>query len=899
MDRRFALSAIYGICFFYFFLPARLEAQNGSSIIQEYFKGVELIQVFQQLEEKYNLKIAFAHEAVKGIYVNRRIDAQNIEDAFRQLLNGAGLEFQMVGERRILIRPAPLPDEVEAFTVLTEPEKKTIKGQVKDAFNSNPLPYANIYCSTGQGATTDERGAFQLEVAAAEDQLNLQVSYVGYVSRQVKYLEGEPISIALVPEIQELESVTVFEQIPLIAQLKIIGATEISADKFYDLPSFAGGRDLFRDLQLLPGVGAHDDLSANFSVRGGNEEENLIIFDGMTLYNVDHFFGVFSAVNPSVVDKITIYKNAFPAEYGGRTSSVIDVRSNPLDLKKVNGQVELNLLTSNAYLEIPFSSKIGLSLGGRITNKNLANTGLFDALNQDSRVESPENNRLLQSARNQVTAIEPDFRFNDLNAKLFWQIDDRTSAAANFFSGYDDFNYSLSNEIKNRRGTILNAIKYEEAADWANRGFSLQFEREWTDRFSSRLNLAHSYYQTDDQLNYRVDYTAPQKTDSIRVQSATNNEIKGLDINLKNSWQINDKHQLHFGLQYIQNDVRFQFLLNEKKLLDGDQSARQNIVYAQHESQWLNDRLRLQLGLRQTFYDLNRKAYFSPRLTASFQLNDQWLIKGAWSKYHQLLREFTHETALGTTSNFWLLANENRFPVSSSVNRMLGLHYAHPSFELDIEFYDRNIDGVLEHAQVFTGLDANSGKPPRRNFLLFIGEGQTRGIDVLLKKSSGKHTGWLSYTLSKSTNSFPEIDRGNLFPAQNDRRHQLQLIQQYQLKNWSFALTYVFSSGRPYTDLSILGLSTQDRRQLSAADRISYLEDYHRVDIGVNYQFKLWKNQAELGFSIFNLLNRQNVKYRQFIFNSRDPNGLRSNNILGTELQMLSLTPNLRFSWQF
>lgn len=901
MTRRSSVN--FSICFLILslFLPAFLTGQNQP--IRAYFSNTDLIDAFDQLEEQYELKIAYEHEAVRNIKVNCRLQSADVAGAFQQLLQNTGLEFQIVGPRRILIRRGSGQTLSEVTPRFNEPVKIQLTGEIRDALNAAALPYANIYCSNGQGTTTDESGAFQLEVDSAQLPLEMKISYVGYLDRRIPVGQPETLSIELMPKIQELTGITVFEQKPIVAQVTQKNATEVSIRQMDALPAFVGGQDVFRDLQLLPGISAHDDLSANFSVRGGQESENMIVFDGITLYNVDHYFGIFSAINPSIVDKVTIYKNAFPAEHGGRTSSVIDIRSNSLGLTDVKGEVEFNLLTTNAFLEIPVSKRIGLLLGGRITNKDIATGDLFGALEQDSRVRTPENNRLLDATRNQLTAIEPDFRFNDLNAKLFWQIGPQSTATASFFSGADDFSYSLTNNISIpiRQGSVESATRYLETADWRNRGASLQLEHQWAPVFSSHLTLGHSSYNNRNDLFYQLSYETPLRTDSVSVNNLTDNAIRGLDLNLKNQWQIRPNHSLDFGYQFTRNDVRFQFVLNDRNLLDGDQDARQHSLYAQYQGASLDDRLQVQIGLRQTFYDLTQQGYFSPRLSASYQLGDQWLIKGAWSRYYQFLRESNHETALGRTSNFWALANDRRFPVSSSNNRMLGLRYVHPAFDVDIEFYDRRWDGVVEHAQVFTGLAADDGKPPRRNFVLFIGEGRTRGMDVLLKKTTGRFTGWLAYTLSKNTHSFPNVDRGAPFPAQNDRRHQLQLIQQYQWNKWNFALTYVFTSGRPYTDLSILSTDTQDRRELSAQDRISYLDDYHRVDVSANYQFTLWKGQAEIGGSIFNLFNRENVKYRQYIYSLRDNRSAQQplNTVLGTELQLLPFTPNLRFAWSF
>ena len=206
----------------------------------------------------------------------------------------------------------------------------------------------------------------------------------------------------------------------------------------------------------------------------------------------------------------------------------------------------------------------------------------------------------------------------------------------------------------------------------------------------------------------------------------------------------------------------------------------------------------------------------------------------------------------------------------------------------------------MEHALVINGFEQNQGGPQQfTEYRIFEGTGQSRGMDVLLKKTSGNYTGWLAYTLSKTTQQFPDIQNNVTFPSPDDRRHQFKWINQYRIGRWDFSLAYVFSSGAPYTDLSILALEPRDRRATNPNDRISYLNDYHRVDIGTYYHFPVFGSKGELGLSVFNLLNRKNVKYRQYLYAIPTGNGNTTTRLIGTELQMLGITPNVSFKISF
>ena len=887
-------------------LPTLSHAQEEEWYVQESFANARLENILVDLQEKYNLQIAYDHDAIKGIRISRRVQGGNAEEVFQQLLQDTGLEFQVIGQRQVLLRKS----KPELFSEVKEEEtpipKILLQGEVLDAFTHMPLAYANLYCSNGLGTVTDEQGKFEMEFLQEEVPAQMQISYVGYVSRQVSLDQNTPIAVQLVPKVQELAGITVLGAPSSSRQGKIQLEESISIpDSQATLSaSFMGVNDPIRNLQMLPGISANDDLSANFSVRGGNEYENGILFDGIPLYHVDHFFGVFSALNANSIEQVSVYKNAFPAQYGGWTSSVVDIESNKLDLKRFHGQLDFNLLTSNASLEIPLSSKIGLMVAGRITNSNIANTSLFAPFEQDSQLGEATVNPRREAATKQLTTVEPDFRFYDFNAKLFWQLGKHTNASATYFQSLDDFTYDFENniDIKLRQGELTSQTSFSEEGQWENQGASFQLKHDWSSNLSSEFILAQSSYQNTNGTFFEFDYDAPNKTDSTRILNKSENEIQGIDLTLKNNWAVDENHQLDFGWQRTHNEVKFNFKLNNIHLLGAQPQATQNSLFLQYNSQWFEDRLEVQLGSRLTHYDLSDQWYFSPRLALYFQAGDHWEFKGSWSRYHQFLRQLTHESIFGRTVDFWALSNEKLFPVGLSNNTMLGFHYKTDGFELDVEVYDRQLEGVVEHAQRINGFSADDGKPIRQGYRIFEGSGQTRGLDLLLQKTTGPYTGWIAYTLSKSTNRFPEIDRGNPFPAANDRRHQFKLVQQYQWKRWNFGLTYIFTSGRPYTDLSNLNESNRDRLNTPASDRISYLEDYHRLDVGLQYEFSLLGGDATLGFSVFNLLDRQNVKYRQYIYNlpvANSVNNRFNNNVLGTELQMLNRTPNVSFGWRF
>jgi len=358
---------------------------------------------------------------------------------------------------------------------------------------------------------------------------------------------------------------------------------------------------------------------------------------------------------------------------------------------------------------------------------------------------------------------------------------------------------------------------------------------------------------------------------------------------------------LVFGYHLVNNDVQSDLTIEDKSFLNQDLKGSQHSVYTQYN---LRDfkKFTFGVGLRNTYYSITEKNYLSPRISLSYKVNDKLHLKASCSQYYQFLRTNEREDRFGKSYDYWVLSTDERgaSPVASSKQCMLGFNLKNDGFELDVEAYYKNLDGVTQFAPTengfVTGVVNNDFD---KAFEFYNGTGVSKGIDILLKKNAGSYTGWLSYTLSKTTHSFPKIDGGNPFPALDDRRHQIKLVNQYRYKKFDFSAVYVFSSGRAYTDLTIID-GKQDRRLLSVKDRVSYLKDYARLDISAGYKFNIGATKARVGASIFNVLDRENVKYKQYIRSLPNQRGDDAiNQITSIEALMLGFTPNVSFSIDF
>ena len=871
-------------------------SQGEAITIQAQFNNISLSAAMEHLESQYQLQISYDNDLLSRITVTQKINGLPLQEALRQLLEPSGLDFLMLSRREVLIRSKAESTGPAGMTIL--------RGQVTDAFTGEPLPYAAVMSESPLiGTEADEDGRFELSLSGFREPLKIQAHFIGYhpltfslSSQQSKNFQ----KLRLTPQIQEIEPVTVSDRPPIISNRQNSQGLAIDAGQISRLPAFMGGDDLFRQMQLLPGISAHDDLSAELNIRGSDGDENMILLDGITLYSISHFFGVFSAINPAIIDEVRLYKNAFPAEYGGRTAGVIEMASKEPVGVGMQGSAELNLLMGNAFLAVPAGKNMGITLSGRITGKDVADTRLYGLI----RDEDPLPGRSLgggTGASSSILTAEPDFNFSDAYGRWMWQPSPATSLAASFFYSKDNFNYQYEQEYSRRyRGnSIVTRETYNEQADWANTGLSLQGQQQWSPVFQSDFQLSYSAFRTEGVTVTSI--TRPLQNDSLALLANRQlNQVQGLAFNWKNEWALSPKESLSGGYNFLRNEVDVSLEAQQDQLLAGLQSASQHALFLEYQKQW-GKHWNSTLGLRSTYYQPDGKIYVSPRLQLNYQLDESWRFKGSLSRYNQFLREMNYEDRFGRSFDFWVLADDTAFPIAHANQAMLGFNWRKKGIELDVEFYTKQTEGVAAFALLAPGF-AMGGMtpPPEPDYRLFVGEGQSHGIDILLKKEWGAYSGWLAYTLSKTTQNFREINRNDPFPAQDDRRHQLKWANMVRLGRWELSATYIFASGRPVTDLA--RFQQQDRREVMIEDFITYLPDYHRADAELGYIFPVFRVRARAGLSVFNLFDHDNIKYRQYIYSlSSGENGpqVPQNVVLGNEVKLLGRTLNVSFSVKF
>ena len=894
---------------------------NASSFVKAQSNNPEILlaKVLPLLEVRFNIRFGYDPEIIKTLSLNKRILAtENIHSALQLISASLPLEYFQALDGQILLRKRTVT-KVETPIELTTVK---IKGKLIDAWTGEILPFGDVVGENGEGFSSDENGLFYLNV-----RINSPVTfrYLGYESKILTFSSNkEDINLRLVPKLSALPLIEISAKIPGLTNKSGGIYSHLNPSFWGKMPSFAAGNDILRSLQQLPGISSNDDLSADLKVRGSNGDENLLILDGITLYNVTHFSGMFSLVNSDAIKEVKLFKNALPVSYGGKTASIIEMNTlSPPENINLSGKISSNLLTSQAVLQGKIAPKQTILVSGRTTYGNLGDSKLFGALQEQivTPVVKPLDPK--ETVTKEIAAYNPNFKFHDLQGKWNWEISDKQKVQVAFFYGYDEMDYSYNKSIKTEVGKSYYYRKeyFKEIADWNNMGSSLLWNFNPTENWQHTLHVSITEFQNNASIINDFKFVEDRKVDKIfNFENTHFNKVAGQDLKWISRYTVSQEQSWIYGFQTTNNQVNYDIKQDRVKPLTGHNEALQSAAFVelnQHLNDWT-----FNVGGRLNLFA--QKMYFSPSIDVNYhKSNTPFSVKGSFGRYYQFLRQLNHEDRYGRNYGYWVLSNQ-QFPVLSSNNSMIGANAKWKNWEFDVEFYQKNSQGVLEQALAVNNVNNpdSTQRPP--SFILYNGKGQTKGMDFFIQHTGKFFTGMVAYTLSKSTNQFKEIGNGIPFPSSNDRRHQLKINGNLQIGRFDFFATYNFASGKPYTDLSKI-LENNDKMQnnpkppnpgnpmsnmpnnrrdvVNPLDRLSYLDDYQRFDIGTSVHFKLGQtSNLTIEGSIFNIFNRKNVKYRQFIFQL--PYQLKSaptskELVVGTELQMLGITPNLNLKFSF
>ena len=753
-------------------------------------------------------------------------------------------------------------------------KKFTISGNIKDAATGEVLIGATIRIKelSQNGAATNSYGFYSL--SATEGGYTLLISYVGYitVSKQVSLDKNLTVDMVLDAR-NDLTEVMVSAKGHNNDNVTSpeMGVEKLNMSQINSMPVLLGERDILKSISLLPGVKAASEGNTGFYVRGGASDQNLILLDEAIVYNASHLFGFFSTFNSDAIKDVSLYKGGMPAQYGGRLSSVLDIKMDEGNNKEDVVEGGIGLISSRIKLEGP----IVKDKGSFMISVRRTYIDAFLKASSDSTVKGSK------------------LYFYDLNAKANYHFDDKNAI---YLSGY------FGKDVLGLRNTF--------GTNWGNATGTLRFNHVFNSKLFSNTSLVYSNY------NYTIQSFLPGN-DFRAVSKIT-------DIDLKEDLQyyINTNHTLRFGVDALHHN------LAPGSLTSNDSSSfnskviqrRYGLETAAYVSdEWhINDKLTLLYGARLsgififgpgTFstYDADGntissktyqagdvvKTYFylEPRLSASYSLNDQTSLKASYNRNTQNIHILSNSNSSTPTDLYAMSSNNIKPEIADQVSTGYFRNFDENIFEFSSEIYYKWLQTQIDYndgAQLILNQDVESQ--------LVYGTGRAYGIEFYLKKKYGRFNGWLGYTLSRTERKFDAINNGNYFPATQDRTHDISAVGIYQLnKRWSFSSTFVYGTGNAVTypngKYAIGGVTTYYYSERNANREPAN----NRLDIGATLEGKPHKKyHSSWTFGIYNIYNHRNPYAITFRDSKTNPGTTEA-----VETSLFGRVPSVTWNFKF
>jgi ferric enterobactin receptor len=768
------------------------------------------------------------------------------------------------------------------FVMSGKAQQREIHGIVKDSQNSEQLPNATIMVKgTKIGTKTNAEGYFVLHIPQ-DTIVTLEIKYIGYATQEIRVgLTQSDVVVKMKQiDIRLGEVEVVGSRTTALKTEREVSLSTISPEQLMTLPSI-GQADIFRSLQLLPGIGGTDDKSSGLYVRGGTPDQNLVLLDGMTVYHVDHLFGFFSAFNPDAIKDVQLYKGGFPARYGGRLSSVVEMTGKTGDPDHYHFSIGANFLSANAMLEIPLWKQGSFFVSGRRSYADIIGSSLYNSLykfltGEDITSDGQQANfggggpGMGSGGAQSVSQEElPKSYFDDLNTKVTYSITTADIISASLYRSSDKLDKSTEGTTQNIQG-LSSSFTTPSTTDintQGNLGYSAKWFHQWGTNIFSNFLVSNATYTSSYEFGSSMSGNNNSGTTSNKMTSNENNKVNDVSICWDNEWYYNQNNEIRFGGQV--SSVKTSYNLNQSlsfsdqlsPVLNMDEGAVQSSLYVQNLWKGI-PLLEINYGLRATHYDATQQVFVEPRISLRYTLTENVVLKTAYGIYHQYITRIINDNLSQGSRDFWLVADRTLIP-SRADHYILGATWENNGYLIDVEAYYKNLFNLVEFSQRFR-------RSAEDKYSFFSGNGVSKGIDVLLQKKEGMLTGWISYTLGSSMSTFSEINSGKPFPSSEDQTHELKFVGELSLGDgWSAASTYIYGSGKPYTSpvsqYTIILLDSTKYTYTHVSKKNAYrLPEYHRWDVSCSYRFGERKAPWVFGITLFNVLNRKNVSYYKY-----------------------------------
>jgi len=768
-----------------------------------------LSEVLVQLRDNYDMAFSFNDAALRKYSVTLDRKFQSPEQLLDYLLKGYPLTWEKTGDVYVIYP--------QRQKTPPKPVKHLLRGRIVERKTLEPLPYSSIGIN-GSGTISDESGYFSYR--STDSIFHVQISHLGYYRIDTTLNPGKKHLIKLTPSVEQLEEVVVTERLveTFLYSEDQAGVLNMNHKITRFLPG-SSNNSVFNLLRLQSGISATAEASENLIIWGSYEGQSRILFDDIVLFGLKNFNDNIGTVNPFVVKDIRLMKAAFGAEYGDCVGGIADITGKDGNRNKFSMDVSLDNYTLNGMMETPVTENSSLILAFRHTYRNL-----YDNMNWDL---TP--NR--ETEINSEVTIVPDYEFRDLNLKYTLRNEQGFHLRLSMLAGQDNFSYNVDERL-----TRWFKVKRNTSETSLQKGASLVIGKDGNNALSTQLTMSYSALEANYDNMHKVVNTFNNNIRKSANQQTLNSTTEA-KVKLESTWAVNSNHQLEGALSWVGN--RSSWSEDTAGVNFIDKRIRGSHITLMARDRMTFDRFKLVPGIRLTRVPHMEKTFPEPRLSASYEISEVLNFNVSGGLYRQYLTKTSVEDEYGNYRYMWTVANDKEYPVLRSKHLAASFTLEKENTQASVSPFYKKTNGLTRYVN-FRARDIEN---------LFEGHSQSRGIDFYLKQNFFGHTAWVSYTLSKTEESFEHFPNDTYLYAPQDQRHELKLAALLNFDPVYFSANYVYGSGFAIPNYSLRGVTY---------NRIPY----HRVDAALTYKFHLNRFYGEAGISILNLFDRENLLYR-------------------------------------
>ena len=810
-----------------------------------------LIEILEKLHSRFECNFSYIDNDVRNIVVEAPDESLNLKESINYLQTNTPLLFTILGENFIAITQKNNTYSICGYLIDIS-TNETIQGVVVQTRNASVI--------------SDEKGYFKLDRIVDKDLITFR--HLGYeilTDYSENYKSKQCETIYLTSKTEDLTEIILSSYLTNGINKIIDGSISINYKNFGTVPGLIE-TDVLQTIQALSGFQSIDETVSNINVRGGTHDQNLILWDGIKMYQAGHFFGLISAINPRITKRVTLIKNGTPSRYTDGISGTIDMKTDYTVAKDLTAEVGLNFINVDAFIDLPINNKSSVQVASRKSFSEFIDTPTynqyFDRAFQNTDVVASTNN---------TNSTDEKFDFYDVSLRWLYDASDNDKIRVNFLH----FDNTLSITENAFGGGLFSSRP--STLDQRNIAGGINYKRKWNDAFTTVVQVYGSNYQLD-ASNFDI------TKEELTIQ---NNEIVELGADIQSNYLVNDQLSINGGYHFVETEItNIEKVRTDPPVDDifNKETVRTHAFSSGISYSSKDFNTHINLGVRLNYISPFKKFIFEPRISFNHRVTDRITLEILGEFKNQTTTLLTEETEervnfLGIDSRRWFLVNNDDVPILESKQISIGSNYNYRGLMVNAEIYYKTVDGITTQSQAFQN---------QYEFIKTDGSYNVKGFDFIIKNTFYKYNMWLSYSFADNNYIFNTLDNKK-FPSNFDIAHAVSLGTAYDFKRLKLSAGFNWRTGKPTTKPVANNEIINNVINYRPANS-SNLDSYNRVDVSAMYDFNFSKKvKAEAGLSVLNVLDKKNIINTLYSID-RDTNTIKESNIFS-----LGITPNFSF----